>query len=408
MLQAVRDQAITPPPATRAFAMGHLAGFAAINGIDQKYTNEFGLPENGPAHANREIAYGVACSYALADAFQSSYALNRMAFLKQYPNSESKAAAIKWGKQVGEAVIKMRTRDGAENARAPFYLDRYPRRNDELRWRPTGPFYGAPKGPAFNTFSRGLFPGWGAQKPWVMKDLETFRAPPFPHPRSREFAEQFIKIKELGGMDSTIRSADQTQIAFFWEDGPRGVTPPGHWQLLAMNLLQHTDMPFYEMARAFALMSLGQADAGISTWDTKFYHDVLRPETAIRQRADKFDNPHPLVRIDKSWQSLIPTPNFPAYTSGHSTFSGVSSKILALVYGRDRVTFSGPSPDLVNWPSQLKGVRRTWHSITACADEAGASREYGGIHWHADDHEGLKTGRNLGEYIFANSLKRRA
>lgn len=407
MLQTVRDQSFTPPPATRAFAMGHLAGFAAINGIDHEYEDMFGLPEGGPQDANREVAYGVACSHALADAFQSSFLTNRRHFLDRYPDDGAKAKGIEWGEKVGKAVIKLRTQDGAEISRSAFYLDRYRRRTDSLQWSPTGPFYGAPEGPSFSSFSRGLLPGWGAQQSWVMVDTAAFRAPLFPDARSPEFAEQFVKVKELGGMDSKVRTADQTQIAFFWEDGPRGVTPPGHWQLLAMDLLQHFDFDLYRVAHAFALLSLGQADAGITTWDSKYYHDILRPETAIRQRTSDFDNPDPRVTQDSGWSSLIPTPSFPAYTSGHSTFSGVSAMMLALILGKDDVKFSGASPDLVNWPRQLRDVRRTWPSLSAAADEAGASREYGGIHWHADDVEGLKTGRNLGRYIYKKALRKK-
>jgi hypothetical protein len=45
--------------------------------------------------------------------------------------------------------------------------------------------------------------------------------------------------------------------------------------------------------------------------------------------------------------------------------------------------------------------------LSACADEAGASREYGGIHWAADDIEGLRTGRKLADYVFENAFTRK-
>lgn len=240
-----------------------------------------------------------------------------------------------------------------------------------------------------------------------MNDISRFRAQPFMDPRSPEFADQYYRVKLLGGMDSITRSTDQTQIAFFWEDGPRGITPPGHWQLLAMQLLEDKNLNLAEQSKAFALMSLAQADGAISCWDSKFEYDILRPETAIRMRTSAFGNNDPRMVADPNWASLIPTPPFPAYTSGHSTFSAASAKVLALCLGQDDIRFSGSSPDLVNWPHQLTGVTRSWPSLSACADEGGISREYGGIHWAADNTEGLRIGRDLGQYVVDHAIVRR-
>ena len=405
MLQAIRNQAITPPPATRAFAMAHTAGFLAANGVYGLYQPSLNI-DRAPQGTNPEIAYGVAFSKALSEALQSSFVFDRGNFLDGYTNNEGKANAIKYGSKVADAVIKARINDGAEPNKSEFYLGRYPRRDDILKWAPTGPFYGADYGPRFGTFGRGLLPGWGAQKSWVMKNKEQFLAVEFPDPKSPEFERQFKEIKELGGTDSKIRTADQKQIAFFWEDGPRGVTPPGHWQIIAMDVIQNMRLPFIEQARLFALMSAAQADAAITTWDSKYKYDIVRPETAIRQRADKFENAAIRAMKQSDWTSLIPTPGFPAYTSGHSTFSGVSARMIANFIGRDQIKFSSASPDLVNWPEQLTGVRRSWSSLWQAAEEGGASRLYGGIHWDADNTEGLRIGKELADYVYKNAFRK--
>lgn len=403
MLQAVRNLSVPPPRATRAFAMGHVAGFLAVNAIEGRYNTQFPAL-NSSESANPEIAYGVAISYALEEAFQSMFSFDRRAFLSKYENNAAKANAIKIGKMAAKQVTDFRVYDGAEPNKANFYLGRYPRRDDVLRWAPTGPFYGAEYGPAFNNFSRGALPGWGAQKPWVMKNKAEFLAPAFPDVKSPEFARQYRKIKSLGSANSIVRTPDQTQIAFFWEDGPRGVTPPGHWQIIGMNITQDQNIPFIELAKLFAMMSIGQADAAITTWDSKYKHDILRPETAIRLRTDKFQNSQLTGMGEAKWQSLIPTPNFPAYTSGHSTFSAVSARMLALFLGTDDVKFSGRSPDLVNWPVQLTGVTRSFTSLWQAAKEGSDSREFGGIHWESDAIEGLRCGKNLADYVYQNAF----
>ena len=74
--------------------------------------------------------------------------------------------------------------------------------------------------------------------------------------------------------------------------------------------------------------------------------------------------------------------------------------------GTDHVSFTGYAPDLVNWPKQLGGVRRSWTTLSQAADEAGASREYGGIHWEADNTEGLRIGRLIADTVFDTALPR--
>ena len=236
----------------------------------------------------------------------------------------------------------MRTNDGSEPSEVNYYLGRYERRTDSLRWRPTGPFYGAKPGPAFSSFDRGLAPGHGRIKPWTMKSGSQFLTPDFYDPKSPEFAEEFDRIRRIGGMDSAIRTADQSEIALFWEDGPWGITPPGHMIYIAMQILQDRGLSFIELARALALVGMTQCDASISAWDAKYHHDVLRPETAIRMRAPKFANPDSRVVRQPDWSSFIPTPEFPAYPAGHSTFGAAAAEMIALIHGRRRRFVLGP------------------------------------------------------------------
>ncbi|MFN0158603.1 MAG: phosphatase PAP2 family protein [Bacteroidota bacterium] len=66
-------------------------------------------------------------------------------------------------------------------------------------------------------------------------------------------------------------------------------------------------------------------------------------------------------------------PNFPAYTSGHSTFSGAASNVLEYIFS-DQQT-----------------------NLRAMADEAGMSRIYGGIHFKFDSEAGLAGGRSIAQ-----------
>ena len=397
-LQQVRDQRILTPRAAYNYGLSTTAGFLAANGILQAYDEPFGIGP-GPRGADPEIAYGVAFSIAAGEAFQQPFIFERMAFKNQFPGSEAKQLGVEWGQRVARHVLKMRTNDGSEPSEVNYYLNRYKRRKDSLRWRPTGPFYGAKPGPAFASFDRCLFPGHGQIKPWTMTSGSQFRPPVFHDSASPEFANEFDTIRRLGEADSAMRTADQSEIALFWEDGPWGITPPGHFIYIAMQLLQDRDLSFIELARAFALIGMTQCDASICAWDSKYHYDILRPESAIRVRASQFNNPDPRVARQPDWRSYIPTPEFPAYTSGHSTFGATAAEMIALIYGRDDIAFSGRSPDEVLWP-QLKGVTRHWTSLSHMAEENGMSRLYGGVHWEVDHNEALKAGRAIARQAF--------
>lgn len=404
IMQQVRDQRVPPPRAAVAFAMPLVAGFLAVNGITRKYAEPYGIG-HGPSQADLDVAYGVAFATAASEAFQQPFLFERKAFMKKFPGSEAKTLGAQWGRRVGLHVVKMRTDDAAHLTKANYYRKLYKRRTDSLAWKPTGTFYSAKPGPAFSSFPKGLFPGHGGIRPWTMKSGSQFRVPVFYDAASPEFAQEFDLLRTLGGKHSTIRTADQAEIALFWEDGPWGITPSGHFLYLAVQALQNHRMSFTDLARNFALLGMTQCDASICAWDNKYAHDVLRPESAIRARAPFFNNPDPRVKRYSNWQSYIPTPEFPAYTSGHSTFGAAAAEMMFLILGHDNVPMEGISPDQVLWP-QLRGVTRRWTGFRHAAEENGMSRLYGGVHWELDHRMGMRSGEDLARHAFHTMFPR--
>jgi membrane-associated phospholipid phosphatase len=118
--------------------------------------------------------------------------------------------------------------------------------------------------------------------------------------------------------------------------------------------------------------------------------------TAIRQ-ADLDGNS--ATTADAAWQSLIATPPFPEYTSGHSTFSATAATILGELIG-DNVGFSTTSIG-------LPGVTRSYTSFQQAAQEAGMSRIYGGIHFMSANTNGLECGEKIGNYVIDNLMQSR-
>jgi hypothetical protein len=123
--------------------------------------------------------------------------------------------------------------------------------------------------------------------------------------------------------------------------------------------------------------------------DCKYAFNLWRPITAIRE-AETDGNL--ATEPDLNWTPLLPTPPFPEYTSGHSTFSGAAAVVLASFFGSDRIPFSVGSDD-------LPGIFRSYRSFSEAAIESGFSRIYAGIHFMSANVHGLATGAATGVYV---------
>jgi hypothetical protein len=386
VLDAVRDTRTPPPRATRAFAMMHVAMFDAVNGIVQEYEPyavDFRVTAP-PRHATPEASAAEAAYTVLAGLYPDrERKLNALRRRTGKAKKRELEASQQWGRLCGEAILALRENDGSNDVVPYFPVI------DCGRWQPTPP-----------NFAPALLPQWPYVVPFAMERGDQFRSPPPPDCTSVEYALAFMEVKELGAVNSTSRTRDETEIAFFWEDGPGSVTPPGRWQFIAQELAVRFELSLVDRTRMFALLSITQADAAIVSWDSKYFHDHWRPVTAI-PLADMDGND--LTDVDPDWFPLLPTPPFPAYTSGHSTFSGSSAELLELFFGDDSIPLTVRTPKPTIWPMIASSVRR-YSSLREAAEEAGQSRIYGGIHWQYDNTAGLESGRELAQYVIANFL----
>src|SRR6266540_3483995 len=189
--------------------------------------------------------------------------------------------------------------------------------------RPFGPQYWVPTPPAF-AFPP-LLPLAGTWRLWLLTSGSQFREPappalqgPFP---STRFLQEATEVKQT--VDNL--TLEQLAITQFWADGAGTVTPPGHWAQIAAQHVAKANLSTPRAARAMALVSVGVADSAIACWDTKYTYWTLRPVTAIRMLVGQpFYNPN--------FSTPITTPPFPAYISGHSTFSGCSAAVLEYLF----------------------------------------------------------------------------
>jgi hypothetical protein len=388
-LNAIRTDKTPPPKASRALAMAHVAVFESVNALTGKtYASYFAGAGPGvgdgsfppPAVGSPEASAAAAAHRvlsALYPAQQAAFDAALATSLAAIPDGQAKSDGIAYGGYAADQILAVRSNDHANDVVDVEY--------------PGGASWWAPTPPAF---AANLLPNWPTVTPWALQSGSQLRPTAPPPPNSSEHTHAFEEVQLLGKSDSTLRTAEQTQIALFWADGSGTVTPPGHWNVIAQGLAEEHHLSLLERARLFALLNIATADAAIVSWDAKYAFSCWRPVTGIQ---DAGEDGNPATRPDPTWLPLISTPPFPAYTSGHSTFSGAASRVLAHFFGGDTVSFSTTSDG-------LPGVTRNFTSFSQAADEAGQSRIYGGIHWQYDNQAGLRSGRDLGDLVAFTQL----
>ena len=277
------------------------------------------------------------------------------------------------GRQVAAAVFDLSTTDGGHEAFASNFPPYDPPVAPGL-WEPTPP-----------GFLPALQPYWGTCRTFA--SASGAACPPGPptaydeDPSSRFFDEAYEVYASVNGLTD-----EQRAIALFWSDDPGAtVTPPGHSVSILTQVLRARGASLAEAAIAYAKVGMAVADAFICCWHTKFQINLLRPVTYIQ------------AFMDPAWSSILTTPPFPEFTSGHSVQSGAAAAVLTDLFGD--VAFTDHTHD-------DRGLApRAFGSFWDAADEAAISRLYGGIHFRPAIDLGLEQGRCVGEHVNALRLR---
>lgn len=170
--------------------------------------------------------------------------------------------------------------------------------------------------------------------------------------------------KELKQVQRIVRhlTQEQIRIAKFWAEGP----PSKQWTPIADILIDTYNVTPPYAARILAALSAGMNDALVVTWYLKYLALVPRPN-----------------QFDPKLATIVCTPNFPAYPSGHSVLSGTAEVILSYFF-----------------PTEREGL----HQL---AEEDALSRLYAGVHFNVDNEEGLRLGRQIGKIVVNQLSKER-
>lgn len=249
-------------------------------------------------------------------------------------------------------------------------------------------------------------------KPFALRSGQQFRAIIEQHGPaffgSSGFLEQAEELLTL----SAGLTDKQKVTAEHWADGPHSELPPGHWDLFAQFVSGRDHHTLEQDVTFFFALTNAIFDASIVAWDAKREYDSVRPATALPylfhgQSVQCWGGPGKgTVTTDgQNWtpyqRSTFPTPPFPEYISGHSTFSAAGARVLAVLTGSyvfgATVTFPPGSSAIEPGLTPTAPMTLTWPSFTDAANEAGLSRRYGGIHFRAGDLTGRRVGRLIAD-----------
>ena len=206
-----------------------------------------------------------------------------------------------------------------------------------------------------------MLPQFGKVRAWMMTPADILKERPGAPPATSSglMARELAEVKDA----FAHLTREQLAIVYKWADGVSTPTPPGHWNFIAAPYVKDARFSEVRAARAFALLNMAMHDAAVGCWDAKFAYFNPRPS-----------------QLDPDIRTVIGLPNFPSYTSGHSTFSAAASGVLSYLFPSGAAYFD------------------------AQKEEAAISRLYGGIHYRSDIEVGKDHGRRIGDYTVSFAL----
>lgn len=312
-----------------------------------------------PGRYDAEAVVAGAASAVLQSLFHTIGSERAIETLERQQLGGASGASRALGEAIGRNVVLAAKSDGASVAGKVVYKPR----PGELYWKPTPP----KKLPA-------SMPGWAKVQPLALRraaDVERQEMP------SLDRVKQQARIVHEVGLKLTD---EERAIAGFWADNPgESPTPPGHWIAIASQLLEEESAELEDGVKVLALVGIALHDAFVACWAAKYKFNLVRPITVIQKEHEP------------RWSSLLVTPPFPGFPSGHSTGSFAAATVLTKLFGdvpfRDS-SVAGKDP-------------RSFSSLLDAAREAGMSRIYGGIHFPIDNQAGAAIGKLVGEKVLA-------
>ena len=346
----ITESKLGTPPAIRVMAVVQTAAYEAVQASRGGASVEAAV---AAAHRATLVKLLPAQQAAIEAAYQAA--------LASVPEGPAKAAGIVIGERAAGTTFAQRASDSITA--------------EAYRPHTTAGVYVPTAAPAA--------PTWSLRTTWQLTSPAQLRAAPPPALTSVTWARDYNEVKDFGAKGSTKRSAEQTEIARFWE-----YSLPAIYFGVVRTVATQPGRDVTRNARLFAAAAQALDDGMVGVFDSKYQYNFWRPATAIRN--GDIDSNDETAR-DASWSPLVGEPMHPEYPSAHATLAGAVGAVLKAEIG------TGAMPVLATSSPTAKGATRRWTSVDEFVREVADSRIYAGIHYRFSTDTGIALGKNIGE-----------
>lgn len=282
-----------------------------------------------------------------------------------------------YGQQIAQEIIAWSKFDGADNGFNENYPESYVAPACISCWTKTTPGY-----------LPALLPFWGENKT-MLPNSHSIAQGCIPMEFSKDSTSIIFKNSQEIANLSHSSDPKLEIIAEYWNDaaGYSG-TPAGHFFSMAEQLVFQNQLTAEHALELYVKLGIALNEANITCWKLKYTYNLLRPISYIHRM------------IDPQFNTIIDSPPFPEFPSGHSFQSGAGTQIFNAIIGDD-ISFV----DATN--TMKRGIDnsvRSFKNFDEMAEEISLSRLYGGIHYRYTLDQSLNYGRKLGMYV-AQELK---
>jgi hypothetical protein len=281
------------------------------------------------------------------------------------PDGWAKDLGVSTGRSRAAAVLAQRAGDGLDPASVDVAWT--PPAAAPGVWQPTPP-----------TFGPAIRAGQGGAKAFILKANNQFDPGPPPALNSSRYLTSLAEVHAVGAVNSSVRTAAQTDVATFWEPA----TNVQYVQILR-DVLATTSRSLAWEATFVAAFNIATTDAQIGIYNAKYEYVFWRPVTAIRTGT---------VDPDPTWTPFFASPRHPEYPSGHLGFAGAAQAVLTAFLGPN-----APAPVSATSPAD-PGVTHTWTSWAQITDEVSNARVWEGVHFRFSDQTAARVGYRIGDY----------
>jgi membrane-associated phospholipid phosphatase len=201
-----------------------------------------------------------------------------------------------------------------------------------------------PEGAGFYKGKFAMLPMAGHNKTAALDSASQFRPGPPP-----DFSKDMAELKNFKQGFRSMSNALFYASNNFWDE------------VLNKKIFEHRlqdDPP--AAARVYALTAITNYDAFAACWDAKYTYWGIRPN-----------------QFDTSYKSLVPTPPFPGYPSGHAALSSALAELYAYLFPTDAAWFRQKAKDVAE------------------------SRFQAGIHFRTDNEVALELGKKVAAQVIS-------